>query len=263
MKKTILITGCRGGFGRDSAIALAKRGHKVIATTKTVEEAEELNKYAKEKKLSIDSFKLDVTSVEDRKKALDFDIDVLINNAGTGESGSLAEIDINKVRNNFEVNLFGPLELTQPVLKNMMKKNNGTVIFISSLAGRINMPFLAPYVMTKHSISSGIETLRFEMKRITKNIHIVLIEPGAYNTGFNQESIAKKYAWMDNSSYFYNILNKIKKIENLYFNFTEVKSTRSIVKKIIKATEVKKPRARYTAPWWQAFFVRLQRIISG
>ena len=92
---------------------------------------------------------------EDRKKIVDYDIDVLINNAGMGESGSLAEIDVKKIRNNFEVNVFGPLELTQLALKKMVKKDSGTVIFIGSLVGRIAFPFLGSYCMTVFSFRRG------------------------------------------------------------------------------------------------------------
>ena len=132
--RTVFITGCGSGIGKDAALALARRGHRVIATTRTVASAKEINSLA-DQKLSIESFKLDVTVPEDREKIVDYDIDVLINNVGIGESGSLAEIDVERIRNNFEVNVFGPLELTQLALKNMMKKDSGTVIFIGSLVG--------------------------------------------------------------------------------------------------------------------------------
>ena len=140
--RTVFITGCGSGIGKDAAVALARRGHRVIATTRTTASAKEINSLAAGQKLSIESFKLDVTVPEDREKIVDYDIDVLINNAGIGESGSLAEIDVKRIRNNFEVNVFGPLELTQLALKNMMKKDSGTVIFIGSLVGRIALPFL-------------------------------------------------------------------------------------------------------------------------
>lgn len=177
--KTILITGSGSGIGKAAAITLAQRGHTVLATTESEDEAIEFNALAQKQKLPITSFKLDITNPNDRLLASAYNIDVLINNAGIGESGSLAEIDVNKVRHNFEVNVFAPLELTQIVLKGMMTRNSGTVIFISSLLGRITMPFLAPYSMTKFSLSSGAEALRQELKTITKNVHISIVERGS------------------------------------------------------------------------------------
>ena len=162
--KTILITGAGSGIGKDATVALARRGHKVIATTHTIASAKEMNSLAVAQKLNIESFKLDVTVPEDRAKILDYDIDVLINNAGIVESGSLSEIDVKRIRNNFEVNVFGPLELTQLALKNMMTKDSGTMIFISSLVGRISVPFLASYCMTKFSLSGGANALRQELQ---------------------------------------------------------------------------------------------------
>ena len=258
--KTILITGCRRGIGRAAAIALARRGHRVLATTRTEAAAEGLARTAAVEGLPIETLKLDVTDAGDRSTALDRDIDVLINNAAVGESGSLAEIDLDRVRNAFEVNLFAPLELTQLVLGEMAQRDRGTVIFVSSLAGRITVPFMAPYTMTKFALSSGAETLRGELRRISSSVHVSLVEPGGYHTGFNQEMLAKKYEWMDESSYFHGIVDKIRSGEERYFRLTEQASTDSIVSQIVKAAEARRPRLRYTAPWWQGLGVRLMRM---
>jgi len=258
--KTILITGAASGFGKDAAIALAKRGHQIIATTHRDESVVELKKEFGDLFLAV--FKLDITLKEDRDKILDFDLDVLINNAGIGESGSLAEIPIEKVRTNFETNVFSTLAISQLALTKMMKKQTGTVIFISSLAGRIPLPFLGPYSMTKYALSAGVTMLRSELKKITKTVHIVLIEPGAYHTGFNQKNIAKKYDWMDKGSLFYDKIDELKKEENRQFNLAEIKTTTSLVNKIIKAAEANKPCLRYVAPWWQNLGVRVLRIFG-
>ena len=267
MKKTtntklILITGAYSGFGKDTAVALAKRGHNVIATTHTEKEAEDLSSFIKEQNLNIKTFKLDTTSKEDREKVLGYDIDVLVNNAGTGQSGSLAEIPLDRMREDFETNVFSSFALSQLVLKKMIANDSGTVIFVSSMAGRIIMPFLGSYCMTKFALSAGAEAMRAELYKITKNVHVSLIEPGAYHTGFNQENIAKKYTWMNESSYFYKMIDKIKKEEEEYFNFLESKSTKSIINKFVRACEARKPKLRYTAPLWQAFGVQMMRIFG-
>lgn len=262
MKKTILITGASSGFGKDAALALAQRGHRLIATTHSEKQAQEMAALTSQKKLDIKVFKLDITLESDRVKILDYDLDVLINNAGTGESGSLAEIAIDKIRDNFETNVFSSIALSQLALKNMIKKDSGTIIFVSSLAGRVTMPFLGPYAMTKFALSSGAEAMRSEIYKLSKNVHVSLIEPGAYHTGFNQENIAKKYQWMDENSYFYKMIDQLKKEENRYFDMMEIKSTKSIVNKFIQASEASKPRLRYSAPWWQYLGVQLMRIFG-
>lgn len=262
-KINILITGAGSGIGKESAIELSKKGYHVLATTEFEKQATEINDLAKKESLSIESFKLDVTSAEDRKRILDFDIDILINNAGIGESGSLAEINVDRIRKNFETNLFSAIELSQLVLRKMIEKDKGRILFISSLAGRAPvMPFLSSYSMTKYALSAGAQSLRDEIKRISKNIHISVIEPGAYHTGFNQRITNTKYEWMNESSYFYKQIEEIKKDEKRQFRLTELKSLDSIVNKIVQACESEKPRFRYSAPWWQSLGVKIIRIFK-
>ena len=262
VKKKVLITGAGTGIGKDTAVALALKGHDVIATTETQEQAAVLREEFSKSNLSIEVWKLDVTLEEDREKVYQYDLDVLINNAAIGESGSLAEVPLQRVRNAFEVNLFSPLALTQIVLKKMMKKDSGTILFVSSLAGRLPMQFLNPYSMTKHALSSGVAALRQEIYQVTKKVHISLIEPGTYKTGFNQRMLAKKYEWMNVESYFYSLIPTLKKEENKRFNTLEQKSTASIVKEIIYAVDAKKPRLRYVAPRIQGWAVAFMRAIG-
>lgn len=261
-KKIICITGCGSGFGKDSAIALAKRGHRVIATTEFAEEARMLNSYARTNNLPIESFKMDITNQTDREQIKNYDIDILINNAGNGESGPLAEIPMEKVRRDFEVNVFGALALAQMALRKMIEKDKGTVLFISSLAGRIGIPFYGSYSMTKFALCGGVPAMQREIYRITKNVHAVLIEPGAYHTGFNQKNIAKQFAWIDERSHFFKIKENLRAEQENYFRRYEVLSTKSLVDKIIKACEAEKPHRRYSAPMWQNLGIKILRIFT-
>jgi hypothetical protein len=102
--------------------------------------------------------------------------------------------------------------------------------------------------------------MRAEMDRLHKNIHIALIEPGAIHTGFNQRMTASKYSWMDPSSYFWPVRERLMAEEKRSFAFLEAKDTRSIVAQIVKASEAARPRLRYVAPRWQGWGVRLARI---
>jgi len=257
-----LITGSGSGIGKAVAVALAEKRHRVIATTHFAPESSELNRLAKEQGLSLESVVLDITNTGDRENILNYDLDVLINNAGIGETGSLSEIDIDKVRNNFEVNLFSPLELTQLALRGMMKKNSGTIIFISSLLGRVTLPFFGPYSMTKFALSSGAQMLRAELARIHSSVKIVVVEPGAYHTGFNQKMMATKFSWMDQHSYFHQIAQDLQKSEARQFSASEITKLDSIVAKIVQAAEATQPKFRYVAPWWQGQGVRVLRMLS-
>jgi len=261
-KKTILITGARGGIGRDAAIALASLGHHVIATVHREESVADLLSYAKDHNVSLDVFKLDITDAADREKILDLNIDVLINNAGIGEGGPLSEVPLARIRANFETNVFATIELTQLALKKMMANDSGQIIFISSIAGRIPMEFWGPYCMTKHSLSVAADIMRQELKKITRKVFVSVVEPGTYHTGFNQKVMASKYAWMNESSYFYKIIDKIKKSEESSFKILERKTNKTIVAKIVCAVNAEKPRLRYVAPWWQALFVIILRAFG-
>lgn len=120
--KKILITGCGSSLGREAAIALASRGYYVYATTHTEEQADKLNILNQKYNLPLEIFKLDLLRRDDRVKVMNIRIDILINNAAIGDSGSVAEIDINSYRNTFETNVFCPLELTQLALKQMIPR---------------------------------------------------------------------------------------------------------------------------------------------
>jgi short-subunit dehydrogenase len=262
MSKTILITGAGTGIGKDTAFALAQRGHQVLATTQTEAQAVALQEAASAQGLKLEAFKLDITSAADRALLTQRRIDVLINNAALGESGSLAEVDMQRVRHLFEVNLFATLELTQVALRQMIERQSGTVLFISSIAGRVPMPFLMPYSMSKFALSAAAAGLRAEMDQLKKNVHIAVIEPGAIHTGFNQAMTDSKYAWMGSSSYFAHQAEKMKKQERATFKFLEARSTRGIVKQIVKASEATRPKLRYVSPWIQGFGVRMARIFG-
>ena len=262
MPKTILITGAGSGIGRDAAFALAARGHRVVATTFDEAQAQALRSEAGSRGQTLDVFKLDITAAADRALLLPLEIDVLINNAAIGESGSLAEVDVDRIRKSFEVNVFATLELTQLALKGMIARRRGTVLLVSSIAGRLPMPFLMPYSMTKFALSAAGAGLRAELDQLHCNVHVALIEPGAIHTGFNQAMTDSKYAWMGPQSYFKDQAAAMRLKERKTFAFLEARDTRSIVAQIVRASEASRPKLRYVAPWAQGVMVRLARIFG-
>ena len=261
-KRTILITGAGTGIGRDAALALAARGHRVLATTLTQAQAEALLANAQATGLALEAFKLDVTLPEDRERARDLPIDVLISNAGVGESGSLAEVEVDRIRRTFEVNVFGALELVQIVLAGMIARKRGTILLVSSIAGRVPVPFLMPYGMSKFALSAAGAGLRAELDELNCGVHVSLIEPGAIHTGFNQAMLARKYAWMGEQSYFSSVLPRLQAREQRSFRWLEATSTRGIVACIVKASESRRPRLRYVSPAWQGAMIRLARMFG-
>ena len=118
-----MITGAGSGLGKGAALGLAQKGHKVIAGVQIWPQVTALREEASKLGVELEVFKLDILSEIDRRKALNYDIDILVNNAATGETGPIAEIPIQLVRNVFEVNVFGALKTPLSLLlKNSSKK---------------------------------------------------------------------------------------------------------------------------------------------
>ncbi|OOM75211.1 SDR family NAD(P)-dependent oxidoreductase [Clostridium sp. BL-8] len=259
--KRILITGCGSGLGLEASIALARRGHYVYATTHTEDQANKLNLLNKKYALPLESFKLDLLCREDRMKITDIKIDVLINNAAIGDSGSVAEVDINKYIDTFKTNVFCPIELTQLALKQMISRKKGRIIFLSSLAGRYPIPFLSPYCATKFALEAIAPSLNEELKELKNvNIPVILIEPGSYSTGFNQKNISKQFNWMKINSYFKPYIKQLEKKQYKYFKLSESSNIDSIIDEFIKAVEDKHPKKKYIAPDSQGAFIKLKNI---
>jgi short-subunit dehydrogenase len=193
MTKTVLITGAGSGFGKMAALALAERGHHVIATTETDEQAVALR--AEAPQLTVE--KLDITSADIAKVGA-WEIDVLINNAGAGQTGPLADVPLDRVRHLFEVNVFGTLAVTQQVLKGMVERGSGRVIIMSSIAGVLAAPTFGPYAMTKHALEAMGKAMRGELA--SAGIDVCLINPGPYQTGFNDRMANSMWEWFGDSS---------------------------------------------------------------
>jgi Short-chain dehydrogenases of various substrate specificities len=193
MAKTVLITGAGSGFGKGASVALAARGHHVIATTETEEQAASLREEAPE--LTVE--KLDITST-DVGKAADWDVDVLINNAGAGQTGPMADVPLDRVRHLFEVNVFGTLAMTQSVLAGMVAKGSGRVIIVSSIAGVVSGPSFGPYSMTKHALEAMGKAMRAELA--PQGIDVTLLNPGPYLTGFNDRMADSMWEWFGDGS---------------------------------------------------------------
>jgi NAD(P)-dependent dehydrogenase (short-subunit alcohol dehydrogenase family) len=193
MSKTIMITGAGSGFGRLAALELASRGHHVIATTETEEQAAAL--HAEAPQLQVE--KLDITTA-DVDKVHAWDIDVLINNAGAGQTGPIADIPLERLRYLFEVNVFGTMNVTQAVLKEMVAKKSGRIIIMSSIAGVLSAPAFGPYSMTKHALEAMGKAMRGELAPL--GIDVTLINPGPYLTGFNDRMADSMWEWFGDQS---------------------------------------------------------------
>lgn len=191
--KKILITGAGSGLGKLTALTLAKLGHSVTAATEAQKHADMLRKDAEALKITLHVEKLDITNETDRRKAWSWDIDILVNNAGVSEGGSLVDIPEENLRNQFEVNVMGTTLLTQGFARQMIHKNDGRIIFISSISGLMANAFSGAYVASKYALEGVASTLSQEL--MEHNVEVATINPGPYLTGFNDEEHERYRTW--------------------------------------------------------------------
>jgi len=191
MTKTVLITGAGSGFGKGAAIELARRGHDVIATTETQEQADGLAATHPELRV----MKLDVTDAADVAGAADLGVDVLINNAGVGVLAPMATVPMDQVRLSFDVNVFGMVAMSQAVIPGMRERGGGRIINVSSIAGVIASALGSPYCMTKHAVEAFTKSLRAELA--PHGIDVTKVNPGPYATGFNDRMVDAILGYLD------------------------------------------------------------------
>ena len=254
--KKILITGACSGLIYP-VIQRLKENYFLYVTVHTDSERERvLRLYINSQ--NIKCIKLDIT--KDLKKIDDLDIDILVCNAGVAESGSLFEIPMEKVKENFEVNVFSNLNLIQKVSKKMIDKGKGRIVVISSLASKMPIPFLGSYCASKASLSMMSLIMHYESLLLTSKLDIILVEPGLYRTGFNKLAFDKKYDLMDYESFFKGQIEIIRKSENIFLSLFERKSLNSISNKIYDAITAYKPHFRYSAPFSHNLFAKIVNL---
>lgn len=182
--KTAFITGCSAGFGRATAELLANRGYHVIAGIRNIETSNHLIAGQLAQHPSIEPIELDLASTDSIQRVSDQlknrRIDVLINNAGVCGTGFTETHSIEKVRQIFEVNVFGLYELTRQMIPIMRRQKEGLIIRVTSIVGRVVMPLWGAYSASKFAVEAFAETWRYELRPL--GIDSVIVEPGPHPT---------------------------------------------------------------------------------
>ncbi|MDG2397452.1 MAG: SDR family oxidoreductase [Flavobacteriaceae bacterium] len=178
MSKIVIVTGASSGIGNSIATLLCKYNFTVYGTCRNPKDYKNSFDF---QLLSLDisnekSIHLFINKIKNKHKK----IDVLINNAGQGITGAVEETSINKLRENFETNFFGPLKLIQLILPIMRKNNFGKIINITSIGGYMGLPYRGGYSSSKGAFSLISESLRMEVKKF--NIEVSTIAPGDFKT---------------------------------------------------------------------------------
>ncbi len=251
MSKVVLITGGSSGIGKSIGEFLSDENYKVFGTSRNP------NNY-KESKFPIVA--LDVTDNNSIFKCIESvintegKIDVLINNAGVGITGPIEEIPESEIKQNFETNFFGPLNVIKAVLPEMRKQNSGLIINITSIAGYMGLPYRGVYSASKSSLEIITEAFRMEIKDF--NIHMANVAPGdfvtniaagRYHAPVKKDSPYSKYG---------EVLNAIDEDVN------KSSDPRAVAKVVHRIIETKNPKIHYkVGDFMQKFSIVLKRIL--
>lgn len=187
MSKKVLITGASSGFGKLTALSLLKNGHQVAGTMRTVtgrneEVANELNS------AGVELIEMDVTDTSSVDSGVNKAIttmgglDVVINNAGVGVIGMQEHFTVDDLKKVFEVNVFGVQRVNRAAIPHLRNQGSGLIIYVSSLLGRVTMPFYGPYNSTKWALEAMAENYRAELSGF--GVESCLVEPGGFETNF-------------------------------------------------------------------------------
>ena len=185
--RAVLITGCSSGIGAATASRLAKAGWPVYATARRPETLAALEADG------CRTLALDVVDEASRQAAVDAvvaaegAVGVLVNNAGYSQSGAVESVPDDRVRAQFETNVFGPLALCRLVLPGMREQGWGKIVQLSSMGGKLTFPGGGLYHATKHAVEAISDALRFEVKRF--GVDVIVIEPGLITSGFSDAAV--------------------------------------------------------------------------
>ncbi len=259
-KENVVITGSSSGFGYLSALTLARKGYKVWATmrntgTKNASKKEELTLIAKDEGLDIAILEMDVNHDESVVNAIesiaktDGKIDHLVNNAGYMFVGITEAYSIQQAKDQFETNFFGILRTTKAVLPFMRKQQDGLIVNVTSLAGRLTFPYFGIYCASKHAVEAYSQAMRYELAPF--GIEVSIVEPGPFGTNLlftgpqeEDQMVFNDYGVHKNVPH-----TMLKNFEGFYAT-DEAPNPQMVANSIVQLVETKKGK-------------RAERIVSG
>jgi NAD(P)-dependent dehydrogenase (short-subunit alcohol dehydrogenase family) len=204
-QQVAVVTGSSSGIGYETSLILARNGFLTYATMRNLNKSENMKLIVAKENLPIKIKQLDVTDDVSVKNAIQEisseagHIDVLVNNAGYGLNGAFEDLAIDEIKAQYETNVFGLVRTTQAVLPIMRRQKSGTIVNISSGAGRFGFPGSSAYVSTKFAVEGLSESMSYELEPF--GIKVVIVEPGVIRTNFVDGMVVAKKSHDPNSPY--------------------------------------------------------------
>ncbi|MGA2135026.1 MAG: SDR family NAD(P)-dependent oxidoreductase [Bryobacteraceae bacterium] len=263
-KPVVLITGAGSGLGLASALLLASRDFRVYGTVFNDAEEQYQQEQASRRNLQICPLRMDVTNRASIDRGVDTmvresgRIDAVVHFAGMGLRGFFEDLSMQEIRQLYDVNVFGIMEVTQAVLPHMRERRSGRIVIVASAAGRMGEMSIAGYSSGKFAVVGLGECLRQEMALL--NIDVSVLEPGLIYTphfGINRNRARRS---QDPSSpyYFWFCQHEALVDKLLAANKFTAEDIAGVVYKILT---VRKPRLHYMVGWKLKFMVKLRDIL--
>ena len=247
--RVAVVTCTSSGIGFETALTLVRNGFQTYATMRNPEKGENIKSIASKENLPIYIEQLDVTddkSVTNAIQAILTEagrIDVLVNNAGYWLAGAFEETSMDEINKQFETNFFGLIRTTQAVLPIMRKQKSGTIVNISSAAGRFGYPGGSAYVSTKFAVEGLSESIAYELEPF--GIKVILVEPGVIKTNIANGMVIAKKSQNSNSPYSQIMQKMSTSFEQMLENASS--SPDLVAKVVLQAVTSENPNLRYLA----------------
>ncbi|MGE8339615.1 MAG: SDR family oxidoreductase [Flavobacterium sp.] len=252
MSKVVLITGGSSGIGKSIGEFLDQKGFVVYGTSRNPEKV--LNSVFPLVALDVrnsDSIKTAVNKIIETSGRLD----IVINNAGVGITGPLEEIPTEEIRNNFETNFFGPIEVMKAALPQMRKQNSGLIINITSIAGYMGLPYRSVYSASKGALELITEALRMEVKAF--GVEITNVAPGDFATNI---AAGRYHAPVIKDSAYEKVYGDVLATMNDHVDAGS--NPNEMAEAVYKIIQTKKPNVHYkVGAFMQKFSIVLKRAL--
>ena len=243
-----VVTGSSTGSGFETSLLLAKNGYHTYATMRNLDKSSRIKEIAKKDNLPVEVLQLDVAddkSVTDAISEISNKqgrIDVLVNNAGYDVTGAVEELSMDEIKAQFETNFFGAVRVMKAVLPIMRKQKSGVIVNTSSIGGLIGVPLNSAYVGSKFALEGFSESMKYELEGF--GIKIILIEPGAVQTNFVQNTILSKKVTISDSPYA-EFSKKVSEGVSAAFDMANASVPSQVADVILSAIKSEKPNTRY------------------
>ena len=260
-EKVVVVTGASTGIGRATARMLKSRGWRVFPTARN---RTDLDLLRGEGFQPVELDLSDPDSVEyAAKEVLELSQGVLgavVNNAGYGQPGALEDLSRSAMRKQFEANVFGTLDFTNRFIPVFRAQKSGRIVLVSSVVGRVVIPFMGAYCASKFAVEAIGDSLRMELGPA---ISVSLVEPGPIQTNFRKRTVSEAARGLEvrHSVFAAQYAKELSEPERTYSRPTDIfrKPPEAVARKIVHALESRYPCARYPvtgAAWFGDFAAR-------